>query len=266
MWPSKVDPRCRVDRRALEHSRRDDLGVGNSAANVAWISSLRATADGSGSVRISPDTLTHGQSVTLNVTYKKDAAFPATGIRIVFPAAFGWSHSTADVALISFSATATVSGDTITLASVAMAGDSGTVQIAGILPPDSTAFYFVRVESKSQAAFRAVSPQPMVKVFGLPVPIALVKGNDANGIPLRAGQLVTTRGIVTVANQFGGPSYIQDNTSGMVVYGLRFSSAVTIGDEVVVSGVIDPFGGLTELTSPLLHAIVSPGTASPRFL
>ena len=86
------------------------------------------------------------------------------------------------------------------------------------------------------------------------LPISSVRENDASGVPALLGQTVTVRGIVTVANQFGGPSYLQDNTGGLAVFGSTFSTAVAIGDEVVVSGVVAHFNGLTELTSPVLEA------------
>jgi phosphatidylserine/phosphatidylglycerophosphate/cardiolipin synthase-like enzyme len=88
-----------------------------------------------------------------------------------------------------------------------------------------------------------------------------VKTNDAAGIPLRLGELVTVRGIVTVANEFGGPSYIQDNSGAIAVFGSSFSTSVAIGDEVVVSGTIEAFNGLTELGTPILHQVLSEGGA-----
>ncbi|MBS1550996.1 MAG: T9SS type A sorting domain-containing protein [Bacteroidetes bacterium] len=79
------------------------------------------------------------------------------------------------------------------------------------------------------------------------VPIASITQNNSNGIPIDTGAFKTVSGIVTVANQFGGPSYIQDNTGGIAVFYTEFSTAVDIGDSVIVTAKLSQFNGLTEL-------------------
>ena len=54
---------------------------------------------------------------------------------------------------------------------------------------------------------------------------------------------------------------MQDNSSSIGIFGSAFSTAVMVGDEVIVSGKVDPYNGLTELTSPYLHAIASNGNS-----
>jgi hypothetical protein len=236
-------------------------GAGNSPANTAWITLLRANADGSGSAAVKPDTLQHGTTTDLQVRYKRDTAYTITDLRVLLPAAFTWSHSASDVSLANVTATVTVSGDTVLLAGASLTADSCMISVRNVISPDSSAFYPIRVQSKSVSQFRSVAPLPTVVAFGLPGSVASAKGNDNLGIALRSGQLVTVRGIVTVANEFGGPSYLQDNTGGIAVFGSNFSSAVAIGDEVVVSGVVQPYSGLTELVNPFLHSIVTGGNA-----
>ena len=60
------------------------------------------------------------------------------------------------------------------------------------------------------------------------VPISSITQNNANGVPLDTGMFKTVTGIVTVANQFGGPSYIQDNTGGLAIFYTDFSVDSTI--------------------------------------
>ncbi len=79
------------------------------------------------------------------------------------------------------------------------------------------------------------------------VPIASITQNNSNGIPIDTGAFKTVTGIVTVANQFGGPSYIQDNTGGIAVFYTEFSTAIDIGDSVIVTAKLSQFNGLTEL-------------------
>lgn len=79
------------------------------------------------------------------------------------------------------------------------------------------------------------------------VPIISFTQNNSNGIPIDTGAFKTVTGIVTVANQFGGPTYIQDNTGGIAIFYTEFSGAVDIGDSVVVTAKLSHFNGLTEL-------------------
>ncbi len=236
------------------------LGVGNTAANSSWISSLRSRPDGSGTARIQPDTLYFPSSGSVTVTYRRDAQFSVNALRIIVPAAFSWPRNISAVSVSGVSATPSVSGDTIAINNISFTTDSAVVTISSVTTPESTAFYPFKVQSR-QNSFGDVAPAPRIAVFGTPVPIAEVKMNDAQGIQIRTGDLVTISGIVTVANQFGGPSYIQDNSAGIAIFGSSFSTAVTIGDEVVVSGIVNPFNGLSELTNPILRSTVSSGNA-----
>ena len=82
------------------------------------------------------------------------------------------------------------------------------------------------------------------------VPIADLRYNDANGVPIGIGQLFTITGIVTSSNQFGnyGPGSVRDETAGVCVYGPGFSNSVNIGDSVTVTAVLTQYRGLTELS------------------
>jgi len=238
-------------------------GAGNTATNSAWLTTLRAnvTGDGSGRATVAPDTVEHGITSNIVLTYHRDTAYTITAIRFIIPAAFSWSHLSSDVSFTNMSATKSVSGDTVYLTSVSMSADSTVITVADVTAPDSTAYYSIIFQTYSTTSYQNISPLPKIVAFGLPVTIAEVKGNDANGVPLRLGQLVTIRGVVTVANEFGGPSYVQDNTGGIAIFGSSFSTVVSIGDEVIVSGTVNPFNGLSELTSPFLHSITSTGNS-----
>jgi phosphatidylserine/phosphatidylglycerophosphate/cardiolipin synthase-like enzyme len=235
--------------------------AGNSAANAAWINALRSSADGSGAAAVLPDTMSHGQSTTLAVFYRRDTAYTVSDLRVILPAVFSWPRTAGAVSLSGLTGSVAVNGDTITIAGISFGTDSAGITIQDVVAPDSTALYPVQVQSRAASGFRNVAPLPGIVVFGLPVTIAEVKGNTPGGIAVRSGQLVTVRGIVTVANQFGGPSFIQDNNAGIAIFGSGFSTAVQPGDEVIVSGTVDPFNGLTELTAPRLHSVVSSGNA-----
>lgn len=80
------------------------------------------------------------------------------------------------------------------------------------------------------------------------VPIADLKNNNSDGVPLDTGQVFTVTGIVTSANQFGvnGPASIQDATAGLSIFGSGFAGQVQIGDSVTVTSTLTHFNGLTQ--------------------
>ena len=90
------------------------------------------------------------------------------------------------------------------------------------------------------------------------VPIADLRYNDSNGVPVDTGQVFTITGIVTSSNQFGnsGPGSVQDATAGVCIYGPNFANAVDIGDSVTVTAELTQFSGLTELSFNLPGASV----------
>jgi phosphatidylserine/phosphatidylglycerophosphate/cardiolipin synthase-like enzyme len=246
------------------------IAAGNTPANIAWIASMRNRADGSGSARVSPDTLFAGDVANIQITYRPDTSFAIGDLRIIIPPAFIWVRDTGSVGYSNMSAVLSVTGDTIYLNGITFQADSAVITVSGVTAPDSTALYPIVVQSKG-IGYGTVGPTPRIVVFGLPVAIASVKENDSLGIALRTGDLVTVVGVVTVANQFGGPSSIQDASGGISIFTPAFHTAVTIGDEVKVSGVVTAFNGLNQLgtggASPLpvyLHEIISSGnTVTP---
>jgi phosphatidylserine/phosphatidylglycerophosphate/cardiolipin synthase-like enzyme len=227
-------------------------------ANISVQSNL--PGNGTGSALVSPDTLNGGTTGLLNVVYRRDSLFTVNGLRVFMPPVFGWSQTPADVSFSGMTANLAVSGDTITLTGISFSADSGRISINNVTAPETTGIYTFRVQSRV-TSFVDVAPLPRVVVFGLPISIADAKANDTSGVPLMLNNLITVRGIVTVANEFGSPSYIQDNSGGMAVFGTNFSTTVNRGDEVIVSGIVQPFNGLFEIVSPRLHSIVSAGNS-----
>ena len=64
-----------------------------------------------------------------------------------------------------------------------------------------------------------------------------------NARQLQLGTRVTVAGRVTVANQFGGPLYMQDGTAGIAVFWEPLHLAAEIGDSIQVSGPLTVFKG-----------------------
>ena len=63
--------------------------------------------------------------------------------------------------------------------------------------------------------------------------------SDARNLSL--GTRVRIAGRVTVANEFGGPLYLQDGTAGLAVYYEPLHAEVVIGDSIVVDGPLNVF-------------------------
>lgn len=226
--------------------------------------SVTAGAIGHGTVRATPGVIQGTGTHAITITILGENPYVLTHARLFLPARWSWSQTAGDITVTGGgSPVATVAGDTIAISGLSIAGtDSARITIANIVAPDTTASFVIAAQTGTHPdSIYAVGTPPSIYVYGVPVSIATVKANDANGVPLLNNRLVTVRGVVTVANEFGGPSYIQDNTGGMAVFGSSFSTAVAQGDEVVVSGLVQPFSGLTEIVSPILHTLLSSGNA-----
>ena len=65
----------------------------------------------------------------------------------------------------------------------------------------------------------------------------------ANARELALGTRVTIAGRVTVANEFGGPMYMQDATAGIAVFWAPLHENAEIGDSVQISGPLTVFKG-----------------------
>ncbi|MDX9758229.1 MAG: phospholipase D-like domain-containing protein [Bacteroidota bacterium] len=227
----------------------------NSASGTEPLS-----ADGSGSATVPERTYKAGEAFDLAITFAPDPLFPITAMNIVIPPVFVWSGSTDDVEVDGRLQTElSVIGDTLRLAPLAFAESAATITVKGLTAPASTGNYVVPILTRGAQYFLPIQSSPTVAVRGGPIPIAEARENNASGVPVKLGQLVTVNGIVTVSNQFGSPAYIQDHTGGIAVYDFDFSDSVRIGDEVTITGTLTHFNGLTELEQVRIDTIASSG-------
>jgi len=233
------------------------LGIGNSVNNLNWIAGLRARSEGSGTVAIAPQIVNGDQLINLTFNYVRDTQYAITTIKIIFPIEFVWSQNLNGVATTNFSADKTISGDTVSFNNVVFSADSITIKIDSVTPAIFTGYYKFQFLTGSADVLGVVTPLPIITVYGAPIPIAEAKVNDAAGLGLRNGDLVTLRGIVTVGVEFGSPSAMQDNSGGISVYGSAFSDNVKVGDEVLVTGRLTQFSGLNQIELPIVHSILT---------
>ena len=236
-------------------------GEGNTVNNNNWIVSLRARVEGSGSVSIDPNVVKGDSLINLTFSYKRDTNSPINALKIIFPQGFLWSQNIAQISTNNFASVLSVSADTISFSDILFDQDSIIITISDLTTPLSTGKYKFQFFSGVDGMLGEVSPAPILIVYGIAIPISQAKINDADGLAVNLDQLFTVRGIVTVASQFGSPSYIQDSSGGISIFGSIFSDAVQIGDEVLVSGTVSQFNGLNQLEFPTLHSIISSGNS-----
>ncbi len=65
------------------------------------------------------------------------------------------------------------------------------------------------------------------------------------------GTVISVAGRITVADEFGGPAYLQDATGGIAVYDTGLHAAAIAGDSVLVTGPYTEFGAGSEPGSGL---------------
>jgi phosphatidylserine/phosphatidylglycerophosphate/cardiolipin synthase-like enzyme len=248
---------------------RDQLFVGPwvIAAGAETDASIGGVQLGKGSASMLPTLIAGTVSQSVTVTVHGQASYTLTNTNVIVPSLWTWSQTTGDVVLTgSGSPTLDVSGDTVKVGGMALAGtDSIQIQINSITPPDSTDYFTFKVQTGvAPDSIFDLGTNPRTLVHGSPKPISEIKINDANGVNLLTGKYVTTRGIVSVASQFGGPGYIQDNGAGLAIYDSSVTNHVTIGDEIILVGIISPYSGLCELGSSFILQTVSTGnTVTP---
>lgn len=231
----------------------------NSASSKEPPPSIQA---GIGVAYVSPQIVKADTSVQLTIILRGVSDAVITALRFAKYPLFDWSHS-------SITVSASNGGqpllqqtkDSVRVGGLAIStADSVQIRISGLAAPDTTLKVIFRLETAAGSDSTAlVTPMPSFILYGNPRPVAVVKVNDAQGLPLNLQKPATVRGIVTVARQFGGPAYIQDASGGLAVFDQPFENAVKIGDEVTITGTVTQFNGLTELASVTLHKIYSSG-------
>lgn len=97
----------------------------------------------------------------------------------------------------------------------------------------------------------------------------IISIREARTRPL--GSVVSVAGRITVANEFGGASYLQDGTAGLAVFDAAVHAGVALGDSVQITGPLSEFQATTGQPGTGLLQISGTGTtfrvlAVPRIL
>src|ERR1051326_4170277 len=238
-----------------------------SIDNLTMSFNIALPPPGKGTASITPTLAQGAVNDTFTVTVHGQSPYTLTNANVVVPGIFTWSHSASDVSLTGGGSPSTsVSGDTVKISGMTVsATDSIRIILNNITPPDSTDTFVFHTQTATQPdSILDLPAQPSVLIYGTPHSIGDLKANDVNGVPVFSGKYVTILGVVTVGGEFGSPSYIQDATGGIAVFGVITSGQIAIGDEVEIVGFISPFNGLTEVKNPIIIKKVSSGnTVNP---
>ena len=90
-------------------------------------------------------------------------------------------------------------------------------------------------------------------------PISDLHQNNSSGVPVLLNSIVQVEGIVTVSDQLGDLSFIQDSSGGVGVFDASFVSNVEIGDSLLITGKVSQLDGLTRLTDVTVNSVISVG-------
>lgn len=156
-----------------------------------------------------------------------------------------WTSANIDDVKLEFSPDNGVNWTTIVASTPASTGS-----FSWTIPEIPSTTCMVRVSNVLNAAMNSLSG---VFAISIPIPeynISHLHQNDASGVSLDTGKVVIIKGIVTVANEFNSPSFLQDSTGGLAVFGRgagNFSSLISRGDYVKVTGKVVNYNGLTEI-------------------
>ncbi len=206
---------------------------------------------GQGLGMIKPDLWKFNQGTNLQFVFKPQSD-TIKGVKIVKPQTFIWSG--ANFSVLPAGASISHSGDTTTITNLSLKGsDSVVIAIANVTAVDTTNELSVTVLSSiNGTSYLPIQAFPKTIVYGTPRPMNVVKRKEANGAHTLLGKWAVVRGVVTVGNEFSGPTYLQDATAGMAVYDSSVSNNVNRGDDVVLLGLVAPFNDLFELTPCIL--------------
>ncbi len=231
---------------------RDGLGYKNIIVD-------QATPDGTGSAKVENKQWIKNTTADLKFVFKKSAD-PLIKVKFeIKPTMFSWSKTTDDVLT---STSFEISGDSIIFTPDFSTVDSFNVTFKNVtLIADTTVLYSWPVHSTQSGVFKIVNSLPTTLLIGSPKTLNEARGNNPDGSVVNLGKYITVRGIVTVANQYGGPSVIQDATAGLSIFSGNVSTAISIGDEIVLVGSISQFNGLTELLNATLIETISTGNS-----
>jgi phosphatidylserine/phosphatidylglycerophosphate/cardiolipin synthase-like enzyme len=215
-------------------------------------------ANGSGSATLNSSPWKYNSATTL-VFVLSSAGDTVKGFKITKPLPFNWNF--ASITVSPNTVALTKSGDTLVLNNFVLRGqDSIVVTLPNVTATDTTDEFSFNVRSaKDSVTFSPLVAQPKTLVYGNPRAMNVVKAKNSGGSHDLTGKWVVVKGIVTVANEFGGPTYLQDATAAIAVFDSTVSNNVLRGDEILLMGKVSPYYDMFELNPGTVLKKISEG-------
>ena len=203
--------------------------------------------DGSGTAVCSLDQIQAPGPVSLTVTVTAGEHTLPT-VYLEMPEDWTWTSASIDGQGFT-DATLTEDGQQLQVTGAGVEGTgTGIFQLEGVTTTTATGSYMLTVYTAVEDGTPSpIQSSPEIMVLGDPIEMSDLHQNDSSGLPLLIGQTVVVEGIVTVADQFGITTYLQDATGGIVCYSSEVANNCVIGDRITVMGTVAPYSGLCEL-------------------
>ncbi len=201
------------------------------------------TGDGSGEVYLIPPISFPGDTDTLNFLAEN---IPGN-IRIVFPQGIEWSFDNADIE-ISIEPDSIDFDENSRFITIYTDTSSFWFRILNVIVPDSQGVYEFMVKTSSGNRFNRIMVYPDLYIV---TPISAVQGSSYTS-PL-LGDTVTVGGWVIGPSDIFSPSgkttfWIYDGSGGVECFSYSSMPPIKLGDFVVVTGVVNEYNGLTQVT------------------
>jgi phosphatidylserine/phosphatidylglycerophosphate/cardiolipin synthase-like enzyme len=227
--------------------------------------------NGTGTITVAPNKTFNAQPLPLaTFTVIGDTGYTLNTIRCAVPAGWTWSHTLADIQISGpgfDTAVVSLSGDTIDIAQASVSALlHGTFTIANLTAPGLGGLSVFRCQTAVAGGQPAqLLAQPTIRVKQV-VPIVNVHVNTSTGVaaaPYAAGSEVSITGTVT-ANLSSTQTnvFIQDATAGVNLFSFTRPLDYQPGDSVVLTGKIQQFRGLVEIT-PDSSTVIKLATGRP---
>jgi beta-lactamase superfamily II metal-dependent hydrolase len=128
----------------------------------------------------------------------------------------------------------------------------------GTIPPGNGEVVDDHVVIEVEADYYTVDGTDIYELGGSGIPISDVNEDDQYGQPVLYGEPAMIRGIVTVGtgtfSSTNNDIFVEDATGGVNVFkASSMTPAVSVGDSVRVSGIVDLNFGLTRMSSPTIY-------------
>lgn len=263
------------------------FGTPNSAGNAQFIRALRGIAGNSGDgaatlTNATPDSPLAGRNIfRRNLTGQvmeiiltgQLTAGTITRVELTVPAAFG-AVLPGDVAVTGAGAGAapavTVTGQTVSLTGTAITNmDAAAIRIMGLAMPALTnlnddGIFPMMIKTAGIAgdpAAIALSPKALVTV-----PVANLRDVDETGLPVDNNKVVAIEATCTVENfNTGAPTsaFVQDGAFGINIFQPGLTLGLVRDNKYIITGVVTPFNGLTELKTNGAQDVMDLGAVTP---